>query len=415
MSGNILGLVVAVLITCLEFGFGQNVVTLGSYQINRNSYDVEIRDTLAFVAQDGGLLILNVENPSDITQVANLAIPSHARHITLADTIAYVLADDGLHVVSISLPSNPIEMAYQNLADGYRNEMALYDHYLVGGGPGLFVVDIQNPLAPVVRGSVETESSIGGVAIRDHYAVVALSAMFGGILIVDLSDPTNPQAVGSANTNDWAHGVTVFGNYAALAVDFDGVQIFDISTPTLPQAVSELHFEDAITNSIASAGDYVYACGQNERLHIFNVEDPANPYSVGVSTYSLDGTEVAVDSSGMIAYTVDDMWLHIYDCSEALPVGEFSAPYLSREISLLAYPNPFNPTTNLSFSVAHESEVQLNIFDVNGRLVREVVRGSFAPGQHTANWSCVECASGIYFATLNAGKFTASQKLLLLK
>ncbi|MBL0061522.1 MAG: T9SS type A sorting domain-containing protein [bacterium] len=79
------------------------------------------------------------------------------------------------------------------------------------------------------------------------------------------------------------------------------------------------------------------------------------------------------------------------------------------------YPNPFNPSTTLTFAVAHESDIQLNVFDIQGRLVGEVVHGSFAAGQHSVNWSCAECASGIYFATMNAGSFTASQKLLLLK
>lgn len=80
-----------------------------------------------------------------------------------------------------------------------------------------------------------------------------------------------------------------------------------------------------------------------------------------------------------------------------------------------AFPNPFNPTTTLSFSVAHDADVQLNVFDVNGRLVSKVVQGKFTAGQHIVNWSCAECASGIYFVTMNAGTFSASQKLLLLK
>ena len=80
-----------------------------------------------------------------------------------------------------------------------------------------------------------------------------------------------------------------------------------------------------------------------------------------------------------------------------------------------AYPNPFNPTTTFSFSVAHDANVELGVFDIQGRLVSKVVRGNFIAGQHSVNWACAECASGIYFITMNAGSFTASQKLLLLK
>ncbi len=79
------------------------------------------------------------------------------------------------------------------------------------------------------------------------------------------------------------------------------------------------------------------------------------------------------------------------------------------------YPNPFNPSTTLSFELPRRSDVTLSIFDIGGRLVTELVSGNLSRGSHSINWTCPECASGIYFATMTARDFSATQKLLLLK
>ena len=70
-----------------------------------------------------------------------------------------------------------------------------------------------------------------------------------------------------------------------------------------------------------------------------------------------------------------------------------------------AVPNPFNPTTSLHFSLPRESHVDLKIYDVAGRLVREVVSGSRPAGPNEVRWdgkdsAGQEIASGTYFARL---------------
>ena len=126
----------------------------------------------------------------------------------------------------------------------------------------------------------------------------------------------------------------------------------------------------------------------------------------------------AIEYTDTVVITTDTVFdpIRIAVHGVALPSGADDVNPIGAKFLLSpAYPNPFNPSTTLAFSLAHNSEVRLNVFDIQGRLVSEVVRGDFAAGEHSVNWSCAECASGIYFATMKAGSFTASQKLLLLK
>ncbi|MBL7191616.1 T9SS type A sorting domain-containing protein [bacterium] len=80
-----------------------------------------------------------------------------------------------------------------------------------------------------------------------------------------------------------------------------------------------------------------------------------------------------------------------------------------------AYPNPFNAKTVISFELRDASEVSLVIYDVQGREVRSLVTGHLSLGEHEVVWDAEGMSSGIYFARLQAGDFTQTQKLLLIK
>ncbi|MBU1919353.1 T9SS type A sorting domain-containing protein, partial [bacterium] len=80
-----------------------------------------------------------------------------------------------------------------------------------------------------------------------------------------------------------------------------------------------------------------------------------------------------------------------------------------------AYPNPFNPTTTLSFDLTHPGMVKLNVFDVIGRLVTTLVDDNLTAGKHEVMFDGSEQASGIYFYRLQAGEQMQTQKMVLLK
>jgi flagellar hook assembly protein FlgD len=88
-------------------------------------------------------------------------------------------------------------------------------------------------------------------------------------------------------------------------------------------------------------------------------------------------------------------------------------------------PNPFNPLTRIEYEVpAREGgspvDVELSVFDAQGRLVRTLARGPHAPGRHVVTWdgrdgSGRSVATGIYLARLSAGGARVTHKLTLLR
>ncbi len=79
------------------------------------------------------------------------------------------------------------------------------------------------------------------------------------------------------------------------------------------------------------------------------------------------------------------------------------------------YPNPFNPTTHIPYSIASTTKVTLKVFDVLGREILELVNEVKSPGHHTATFDGQKLSSGIYFYSLQAGSFSETKKLILLK
>jgi hypothetical protein len=79
------------------------------------------------------------------------------------------------------------------------------------------------------------------------------------------------------------------------------------------------------------------------------------------------------------------------------------------------YPNPFNSSTIIAFDLSVASEVSLKVYDISGRETQSLVIGHLSSGEHRVEWNAEGLPSGIYFARLQAGEFTQTQKLVLMK
>ena len=79
------------------------------------------------------------------------------------------------------------------------------------------------------------------------------------------------------------------------------------------------------------------------------------------------------------------------------------------------YPNPFNPTTAITFDIANDEFVTLSVYDAVGREVEKLVNEHKSPGRYTVQFNASRLSSGLYFYTMTAGKFKATQKMMLVK
>jgi hypothetical protein len=80
------------------------------------------------------------------------------------------------------------------------------------------------------------------------------------------------------------------------------------------------------------------------------------------------------------------------------------------------YPNPFNPETNIGFTIPEPITVNVTVFNVLGQVITELIVDEYMDaGYHTVTWDASHVASGVYFYRFEAGEFTATMRMVLMK
>lgn len=128
-----------------------------------------------------------------------------------------------------------------------------------------------------------------------------------------------------------------------------------------------------------------------------------------------------VDTAGTydVTWTTSDpiqgaqLWLIAVQQATSTAAPDVSGYALHQNV-----PNPFNPRTDIRFSLPQESDTSLKIFSLDGRLVRTLLAGSLSAGDHTATWdgrddSGMDTPSGVYFYRIEAGSHVEMKKMVL--
>ena len=80
-----------------------------------------------------------------------------------------------------------------------------------------------------------------------------------------------------------------------------------------------------------------------------------------------------------------------------------------------AYPNPFNPTTQMSLDLSIDANVSVKVFNTMGQLIDVIAEGHMASGSYSLTWDGKNAASGVYFIQTEVGSEVQSQKIMLIK
>ncbi|MBN8584032.1 MAG: SBBP repeat-containing protein [Ignavibacteria bacterium] len=133
-------------------------------------------------------------------------------------------------------------------------------------------------------------------------------------------------------------------------------------------------------------------------VHSIAIDSVGNVYVTGESSGINSGMDIAT-----IKYS---QTIGIHPISTEIPV----------EYTLQQnYPNPFNPVTNIIFSIPKKGIVKFTVFDAAGRETAVLFNGELSAGTYNYDFDASQLASGIYFYRLEAGEFTQTKKMVLLK
>jgi len=96
--------------------------------------------------------------------------------------------------------------------------------------------------------------------------------------------------------------------------------------------------------------------------------------------------------------------------------GNPTDPALPRTFALrAAYPNPSKGQTTIKYQLPKASDVQLQVYNVSGQLVKRFDEGTRPPGYHSVSWNTAGQPAGVYFYRLKAGEFQSTRKLIIIR
>ena len=272
-----------------------------------------------------------------------------------------------------------------------------------------------------------------GDNLNDHVKIGAVIESFTGVLNFSFGNPKMIlRGLGDVVADDWTLPRTDFGlntpaDGAEVAVtgdinvtwepttDFDGNDVTyewvlyssDTSTELAKvpsnngSEASEVTLPyDTVDALLASAG---VAVGESANL-TWNVRVSDGPDTLAVSS------EYDLDSNSFVPLYRSIVLERALQTSNEVNTGLPDRFALKQN-----YPNPFNPTTNIAFDLPQASNVELNVYDMLGRKVATLVSDRMNAGTHTMQFDASRLASGMYIYRIEAGSFTTTRKMMLIK
>ena len=366
----------------------------------------------------GGVAAYDVRDPSNPMLADVINTQGKALSLDTWDSTLYVCLDwEGIEIVDISDPSNltgtmidPGPWQYNHRDVLVRDGLAY-----VSGREGFLVLDLAAPWEPeiLVDLSAKTWYShiIGDVmGLNDTYAFLSSSPTPA---VVDISDPTAAQYLGRmpdiplpAYSGGLLEGNVLYG------IDVEGrLTAMDVTSPFSPEVYPDESKTYGSYVDGAVVDDYLFLSDGD--LHVFDITEPLSPKHV--CSRATDGDTGRISLNPPYIYTADQQFFRVYYFDETVGVadgGDYSPPVFTLDDPR---PNPFNPSTSITFSLGKTGQVRLNVYNILGQNVAMLADGVLSAGSHIVHWDASGSAAGTYIITLECRGRRLSRKVMLVR
>ncbi|HLP59673.1 MAG TPA: Ser-Thr-rich GPI-anchored membrane family protein, partial [Candidatus Deferrimicrobium sp.] len=330
---------------------------------------IEVSGDYLYAVELEAVDIIDISNPATPTLVYRYTSPIDERVWFYSATIygqylyisGYRSPGGILLILDISNPKLPVKVTENSIPYGPYITVNGDYAYISWYDTSLWVVDISDPVEPVLVGSLDISYRIG--SFRGYGSRLYIPAYNGGLVIADISNPTTPNTVGQFSQSAYFNTICLSGKYAYLSgrnctriFDFTipavpilkgymntgganahisgnflylitgGFLVADISNPSLPHWVWETHhMQHDDTYDLSISGDYLFISDGDDGFVPYDISDPANP--------KLDAMRFPGDLRGNPYHDAKDKYfyvetgttLYIYDTSNLPDVAQLSS------------------------------------------------------------------------------------------
>jgi hypothetical protein len=303
----------------LDYPYLQNIWETG-FQAGTSFKLTQAGGVAYFGYSTSNLYYLDLENPGTRHSLGR-RIGGSLRELKVQDGVLFclrylyaegpnVIYNGWFHMISVASPSpgepigaiNTPGQSYAVVQDPNAKDPLLY---VADGTAGVQIVDVQDPLNPVIVGSVDTPGNAVDIVVDGGLAYVADSG--SGLQVVDVSTPASPSIIGSYDTEGISVKLDKVGSIAYVADTDWGLQLLDVSNPAIPFRRSRLDMPlSANAVDVTVGGSLAHVAAEAQGLVICDVSDPDNPWIIDdVKGGTRNITATSVDYSRNRVYVAD--------------------------------------------------------------------------------------------------------------
>jgi len=227
----------------------------------------------------------------------------------------------------------------------------------------------------------------------------------------------------------YSYGICGSGDFYAVRINPQGEMIWDhiyhdreLGIHGICHSVIEL--EDGGFLLSGTNGLYRPRAGQGDKIFLIRIDSSGEPLWYGVygSRRMTRGSESFLmedDGFMLFGWTIGDNYDFFMLRTGRDPVLDnvelLDPSYPSQFTVHQPYPNPFNSSTTITYTLPRPEHVTITIFDQMGRRLTTLLNSCKQPGQHQVKWNADGQASGVYFLTLQAGKETRGMEVVFVR
>ncbi|MCK4653211.1 MAG: T9SS type A sorting domain-containing protein, partial [Candidatus Cloacimonetes bacterium] len=411
-------------------------IAAGATVTIQDAFEIEVADNIP----DQYMIIFDVEIVGSDTWNSNINITFNAPAFEIGDMIINDSGGNGLldpgETATLSVPLT-------NIGHATSQDIAAL---LVNGSPDIITMinDSFNltGLAPEEEGYAEFNIEVNSSAEPGSIAILDFIATSGGYNLSNTFYLTIGLAVEDFETGDFSNYSWVFGGNADWQITdlevYEGVYSAKSGTINHNQITSMIITLDVLCDSEisfyrkTSCEDVGSVSGNYYDYLVFFIDGEEMDKWAGETPWGQVIFEVSAgDHTFEWMYHKDVGEVGGQDCVwvDYILFPPFEPEVSTDDMSVIPsiiklcgnYPNPFNPETNISFSLKADSKVVLEIFNIKGQKIRTLVNNNMNAGFYNVVWNGKDnnnrnVASGIYFYKMKAGgRYTSTRKMILMK
>lgn len=354
-------------------------------------FDIKVWKSYAYSVTGLGAGLGRIIDLSDVTQ-PRIAGSFQSAHNIFIDNRGYMyLETPGIRIYDLNPdPKVPVEV-WSGGSEGHDAAVVgnrLYDFH---GKSGTYIYDVTDPREPQLLGRIWDLNIFyhhsGWPSEDGNYLFItdeSSHSPYADFTVWDIRDPENPIKVGQyADNSATVHNLYVKGTYAFTSYYYSGFRVFDIAEPSNPLLVAE--YDTSPLENEAWGGAF------------------------GVYTFAPSGNIYVSDESGLFIFN----FISSTDTAVENPADDLPLEFRLEQ----NYPNPFNGSTKITYHVPRESNVHIQVFNILGQPVRELISSTLPAGTHTALWdgkneAGIDTGSGQFILRLQAGDFEDNRKIV---